>query len=159
MIPVFLLLALLSPARPEVIRARLGSEKIRDVVLKMKTAKPATREAEFRTKKILIREVNASVSAQLKRRAVIGVISALNDNTITLTHQIQKDRSYTIFFDSNTVIKSKSAATSSAALAVGQRIIAVGSLKDTGILAKLIHIIPIRITPTASPSVTPTPGV
>lgn len=160
MIPFLLLLTLVAPGRSEIIRNKLGSERIKEVMLRMKENKPATREAEFRTKKILVRETAASVSAQLKRRAVMGVISALDGDTITLTHQIQRDRTYTVFFDSNTVVKSKSTATSSAALAVGQRIIAVGSIKDTGILARLIYIIPGRAaTPSASPSATPTPAI
>ena len=164
MIPILLLLAvvpmgLAAPGRA--IKAdKLGTVRIKEIISRPEYAKLATRAAEFRTQKILVREATASVSAQLKRRAVMGVISALNSNTITLTHQIQRDRTFTVFFDSNTIIKSKSVATTSASLAVGQRIVAIGSLKDTGILARLIHIIPGRATgvfarPSASPSTTP----
>ena len=164
MIPIFLLLALApmglaAPGRA-IKAAKLGTVKIKEIISRPELIKPATRGGEFRTQKILVREATASVSAQLKRRAIMGVISALSGNTITLTHQIQKDRTFTVFFDSNTLIKSKSTASSSATLAVGQRIIAVGSLKDAGILAKLIHIIPGKATgvfnrPTASPSASP----
>lgn len=168
MIPALLLLALApmglaAPGRA-IKAAKLGTVKIKEIVSRPDFNKPATRGGEFRTQKILVREAAATASAQFKRRAVMGVISALNGNTITLTHQIQRDRFYTVFFDSNTLIKLKSEATTSAALTVGQRIIAVGSTKDTGILAKLIHIIPGRAigiftrpsaTPSASPSAIP----
>lgn len=176
MIPLLLLLAVapmgLAAQGRAIKAAKLGTVKIREIISRPEYTKSATRAGEFKTQKILVRDAAASVSAQLKRRAVMGVISALNGNTITLTHQIQRDRSYTVFFDSNTLIKTKSEATTSAALAVGQRIIAVGILKDTGILARLIHIIPGRATgvfnrptviptlaPTASPSATPTPAI
>lgn len=173
MIPLLLLLAvapmgLAAPGRA-IKAAKLGTVKIKEIISRPEFTKSATRAGEFKTQKILVREAAATESAKFKRRAVMGVISALNGNTITLTHQIQRDRTFTVFFDSNTVFKSKSVATTSASLAVGQRIVAVGSLKDAGILAKLIHIIPGRATgvfnrptviptlaPTASPSATPT---
>ena|SRR3989344_2621270 len=170
MIPLLLLLALTgrpATAPGQLIRAaKLGPVQIREIISRFESSRSATREAEFKARKIFVREASASASAQFKRRAVMGVISTLNGNTITLTHRIQTDRVYTVYFDSNTIIKSKSSATSSAALAVGQRIAAVGILKDVGILAKLIHIIPGRTVspvPTASlsatPTVSPTPAI
>lgn len=124
--------------------------------------------------KIFIKE--ATSSAQAKRRAVQGVISAISGNTITLTHQIQTERVYTLLVDSQTVIKIKG--TESATLVdlkIGQRIAAVGDLQANGnLLAKRIHVIPgkatgvfkkyptispgitLTVTPTATASVTPT---
>ena len=114
-------------------------------------------------KKVIVRE--ATGAAQLKRRAVMGVISDIVGNIITLVHQIQRSRIYQVSVNEQTVYHIKGIATGSgslADLAVGQRIAAVGDLADDGgILAKRIHGIPGKATgifrrfPIATPSATP----
>src|SRR3972149_2108981 len=85
----------------------------------------------------------ASASALLKRRAVMGIIQAIDGDTLTLSHQIKTESKYTVFLTPDTIIKSKSA-TSSASLTVGLRIAVVGVPGAGGITARLIHIIPGR---------------
>jgi len=102
---------------------------------------------------------DATASAQSKRRAVQGLIQSISGNTITVVHQIHRDRVYTVFFNESTLIKMKDAtATGSGQLQPGQRIVAVGDLVPGGILAKRIHVIPGKATgifkkqPFATPS-------
>lgn len=92
--------------------------------------------------KIYIKE--ASISAQSKRRAVSGVIDSINGNVLTLAHQIQRDRKYsvTVGVDTSIIIKNISQPTF-ADLKIGMRISTVGDLSQTGgIIAKRIHAIP-----------------
>ena len=92
---------------------------------------------------------SASDSAQLSRRAVMGIVSAINGSTLTLVHQTQRDRTFNILFNTQTVIKSKDpVASGSAQLQVGQRVVAVGAPSATGLLARWIHIIPGKATAT-----------
>ncbi len=110
---------------------------------------------------------NSSVSGQLKRRAVKGVITGISGNVITLSHPIKRNETFNVLTDGNTVIKSKNLATTSATLAVGQRIVALGTPAENGLLAKLIHVIPGKATgvfrknpvstSSATVSATPTP--
>lgn len=102
----------------------------------------------------------ATSSAQLKRRAVQGVIENIEGTKITLAHQIQRERKYYLTVSSQTVIKLKGVENGSLSdLQVGQRIAAVGDLTETGsLLAKRIHVIPGKATgvfkknPLATPS-------
>lgn len=107
--------------------------------------------------KIFVKD--ASASAQSKRRAVQGLIQSISGNTIILVHQIHRERTYTVFFNEQTIIKMKdSTASGSAQLQPGMRIAAVGDLVPGGILAKRIHVIPGKATgifkkqPFATPS-------
>ena len=87
--------------------------------------------------------VQATSGAQMKRRAVSGIISAISDGTITLVHQIQQDRIYTVYYNAATVVTMKGAeSTTGANLTINMRIAAVGELSGGGILAKRIHVIP-----------------
>lgn len=114
--------------------------------------------------KVIVLE--ATGAAQLKRRAVMGVISDIVGNIITLVHQIQRERSWRVLVNEQTVYHIKGIATGSGSLSdlsVGLRIAAVGDLaEDGGILAKRIHVIPGKATgifrrfPIATPSATPT---
>lgn len=147
---------------------KLGAIKIKDLIA-IVSSDGATPGGKLKIQKIFIKE--ASESAQLKRRAVMGVVTAINGNTLTLAHQIQTDRSFTVLVTPLTIVRFKSQqkeATSSASLttlAVGQRIVAVGEVSPQGITAKLIHIIPGVAggvfkklpTPVPSPAVSPTP--
>lgn len=148
---------------------KIGAIKLKDIIAYISTdSATATAGGKLKVKKIFVKD--ASSSAQLKRRAVQGVITAINGNVLTLAHQIQRDRIYKVVVTGDTSIKMKSTtatasaglATSSAtlaSLAVGQRIVAVGDLNpDGGIIAKKIHVIPGKATgifnrlPVATPS-------
>ncbi|MFH0864087.1 MAG: hypothetical protein V1858_03300 [Candidatus Gottesmanbacteria bacterium] len=107
--------------------------------------------------KIFVKE--STTSGQLnvsKRQAVQGIIKSITGNEITLTHQIQRDRQYTISVNELTIIKIKGisnttkSATTSATLAnlkVGDRIVVVGDRNEIGTLvAKMIHVIPGKAT-------------
>lgn len=117
--------------------------------------------------KVFVKE--ASVSAQMKRRAVHGIITAINGPIITLVHQIQQDRTYIVQVGSDTIIKTKQS--ENGTLSVGQRIVAIGDLGENGVLiARRIHIIPglakgvfkknpiATISATLTPSITGTPS-
>jgi len=150
----------------EKISLKIGPAKVKEILTQINSNRPASKSGNLKVHKIQVKP--ASPSAQLKRRAVMGVIEEINGNTITLTHQIKTNSKYTIILTPDTIIKSKSLATSSASLAVGQRIAVVGEPGTGGITARLIHIIPGRAigvlptlsaTPSAtvSPTITPTP--
>lgn len=164
---------------------KVGALKLKDLIAIVSSgSSDATDSGKLKVKKIFVKE--ATVAAQLKRRAVQGVITSISGNVISLVHQIQRERTYTVVVNEQTVIKSKSeeatGSASLASLAVGQRIVAVGEPSDSGIVAKLIHVIPgksfgifkkqslstpsasLMATPAASatasalPSVAPTPA-
>lgn len=116
-----------------------------------------------KVKKMYVLE--ATASAQIKRKAVFGIITGVSGEMITLTHQIKVDRIYQVYFTSQTIIKSKSALLSSSDLAIGLRVSAVGDLDEDGrLVAKMIHVIPGKATgviskyPSASPTEEATPS-
>lgn len=155
---------------------KIGSIKLKDIVAVISTdsGELATEGGKLKVKKIFVKE--ASMSAQLKRRAVHGVITNILDNVLTLAHQIHRDRIYTVIVTPDTIIKFKSQVSkgsgevtpsprataspeatggaalaettaSATSLAVGQRIVVMGDLDGAGgIIAKLIHIIPGKAT-------------
>lgn len=126
---------------------------------------PGQLRREFRV------EVRATPSAQLKksskRHAIMGIISTISGNTITLTHQIKIANSFTITVDAKTVYKIKDQTNPTLSqLKVGDRIVVVGDSASVGkLLAKLIMVIPgipqrdARISITPTPSATPSPTV
>lgn len=155
---------------------KLGTLKLKDTIAMIATdSGTATAGSKLKIKKIFVKDASASASALLKRHAVMGVITAINGDTITLAHQIQSDRVFTVLVTPQTIIKLKSESLSKSAtpsaspsqspvgLAVGQRIVAVGTPGDKGLVAKLIHIIPglaagvPKPQPSATPSATLTP--
>lgn len=142
-------------------QAKLGAIKLKDIIAAIGTeeGQTATQTGKFKVKKLFVQE--ATASAQMKRRAVQGMIMDISGSIVTLSHQIQEALLYTIIVNDETVIKTKEASESGtlASLAVGQRIVAVGDLSETGgILAKRIHVIPGKATgifkkqPVATPS-------
>ena len=129
---------------------KLGALKLKDLIAIISSdSAAATSGGKLKVKKIFVKE--ASSSAQLKRRAVMGVITNIQGNTLTLTHQIQRDRTYTVIVSEQTIIHQKTSEASGSAtlasLSVGMRIAAVGDLNEGGgIIAKRIHIIPGKAT-------------
>lgn len=145
---------------------KLSDIKPKDTVVVISTAsgtatgsaKTATASAQ-KALKVFVKE--ASAPAQLKRQAVQGTIASASGNTVRITHPVQKDRTYTVMTDKDTVYKTRGGQDSKlVTLTPGQRIIVVGQPRDDGsILAKRIHVIPSSATPgpkTATPSATPT---
>lgn len=149
----------------------LGAIKLKDTVAFIATdSGTATASGNAKVGKIFVKD--ASMTAQLKRRAVQGVIADIAGNVLILQHQIQRDKTYTVTVNDQTMIKLKSTSASASAnsatvsasfssLAVGQRIAAVGDLNpDGGIVAKIVHVIPGKATgifkknPVATPSAT-----
>ena len=141
---------------------KLGTLKLKDLIAVISSdSAAATSGAKLKVKKIFVKE--ASGSAQQKRRAVMGVITNISGTTLTLAPQIQRERTYTVVVNEQTIIHQKSTEASGSAtlasLRVGMRIAAVGDLNETGgIIAKRIHIIPGKATgvfnknPLATPS-------
>ena len=85
----------------------------------------------------------ATPATKLKRHAISGVITALSEGVITISHQIRQERINTVYVNGLTVISIKNIPDATFAnLALGMRIAAVGEPTDEGILAKLIHVIP-----------------
>jgi len=125
-----------------------------------------------KVKKMYVLE--ATASAQIKRKAVSGIITGVSGEMITLTHQIKVDRIYQVYFNQQTIIKSKSALLPSNELAIGLRVAVVGDLDENGrLVAKMIHVIPgkatgviskyptfapLTSTPSASPTEEATPS-
>ena len=146
----------------------LDQIKLKDkiAIISSESAELATAGGKIRkTIRVFVRQ--ESQAQEGKRRAVQGIISNLEGNQITLVHQIHQDRVYQLSFNSQTVIKIKGVANATAAnLEVGQRMVAVGSLDENGlIVAKKIHVIPgqatgvfEKVTPTATPTAVLTPS-
>jgi hypothetical protein len=124
--------------------------RIRDIKPNDKVAIISTDSATVGKKgkvvKIFVKPAStaASASGQMKRRSVQGVVANISGTTITLIHQIQQSRTYTVETDSATVIRLKGTqAATLASIMLGQRIVAIGDVSTTGgILAKRIHVIP-----------------
>lgn len=145
---------------PQGQRKKLGVQKLLETI----TESSESGKKPKKLHKVIVLE--ATGAAQLKRRAVMGVISDIVGNIITLVHQIQRERSWRVLVNEQTVYHIKGIATGSGSLSdlsVGLRIAAVGDLaEDGGILAKRIHVIPGKATgifrrfPIATPSATPT---
>jgi len=154
------------PAKP-----KLGLDKLKNILKLIATDSGSASEAAKGKKQNKLKVKIATVSAQLKRRAVQGVITNIAGDLLTISHQIQQDRVYLVLVTNETFIKIKqTVATGSASisnLAVGQRIVAVGDLGANGeIIAKKIHVIPgkaigvIKKQPiaTSSPTLKSSPG-
>ncbi|OGD54544.1 hypothetical protein A3J78_02180 [Candidatus Beckwithbacteria bacterium RBG_13_35_6] len=122
--------------------------KIKDLKTKDRTAivtEEGIATKSPRLKKALkVYQKEATYSAQLKRRAVQGIIIILNKPLITLAHQTQRERHFNILTNDDTEYKVKNVAISSFAdLKLGDRIMAVGDIDEIGnITAKRIHLIP-----------------
>jgi hypothetical protein len=152
-------------------QAKLSVGTLKDLIA-LESTKSAQRPPGVKMTKLDITE--ASSGATLSRRAVSGVITAVDGTTITVSHLIHRERTWTVLVNAQTVITGKDVATGSATLTVGMRIAAVGQPTDLGLLAERIHIIPgkaigvwkrfpvatssaqVSPTPVASPSASPT---
>ncbi|MBI4067550.1 hypothetical protein HY407_04150 [Candidatus Gottesmanbacteria bacterium] len=120
---------------------KLGSEKIKNIISKLNTQGDGSTAGKLKAKKVKVSE--ASPAAQLKRHAVFGIITALGDGTITLVHQIQRERTYQVLVDDLTEYKIKGITDATFAdLTLGLRIAAVGTPTSDGLLAKRIHVVP-----------------
>lgn len=119
---------------------KIGTLAIKNMLRNASESGTASLSGEV--KKFAVKQ--ASPAAQMKRHAVSGIISGLADGEITLVHQIQRERTYTVFYTPETVVHSKSSDTPmEATLTLGMRIAVVGELSDAGeLIAKRIHIIP-----------------
>lgn len=104
---------------------------------------------EKKAVRIFVREASSSASLkQQKRQAIQGIITAISGNTITLAHQIQRDRTYLITTTATTAVKIKDMAGATLAdLQVGYRVAVVGDRDEAGNLVALrIHVIPGKAT-------------
>lgn len=151
-------------------KLRLSDIKPKDMVAVVATPSGTATESGKPGKAIKVFVKEASPSAQGKRHAVHGIITGINSGVITLVHQIQQDRFYSVAFDSATVVKMKGIPDATTAnLELGARIAAVGVPGADGtLLAKRIHVIPGKAigvfkrqspiaTPSATIAVSPTP--
>lgn len=160
-------------------KEKLGKNKLKDLISGIGSPSGKMKNLNRKLFKLELRQ--SSPSSQLKKRhAVMGVITAISGNIITISHQIKGERIYTIVIGPNTVITGKSSpgvndgenATSSGSvqdLKVGERIAAFGKPQPDGsLLADKIHIIAgkaigvfkrISGTPEISPSSTPSSEV
>lgn len=79
-----------------------------------------------------------------KRNSVQGVVLSINENFLTLIHQVQNNRQYQIVIDENTRYKVKGVENATIAdVKTGFRIIVIGDNNDdSSITAKMIHVIP-----------------
>lgn len=136
--------------------AKLGTLQMKDLLNIAGTDAGKLKNMNKKLYKLELKQATGS-SLLKKRRAVMGIITSISGNIITLAHQIQSDRIYTIVMDGNTVITGKLTepvtedtdaenATSSGtqlALEPDTRIAAFGLPQADGtLLAEKIHIIP-----------------
>jgi hypothetical protein len=139
---------------------KIEVKALKEIMAKTRMDKDATMAANLKIKKMATQE--ATAGAVLKRHAVSGVITAISDGMITVSHQIQRDRSTEVYFNPATIISMKDTETASASsFTVGMRVTAVGEPVTDGLLAKRIHVIPGKATglfeknPVASKSADP----
>lgn len=135
---------------------------------KLKTAQEGTGSAELRGLKLKkLVASTATPGATLKRHALHGVVIGVADGVLSIAHQIQRDRTFTVYYNAATVVTGKGLVSpTGASIEVGMRIAAVGEPAADGVLAKRIHVIPglatgiLEKNPISSPSSTtkPTPS-
>lgn len=101
---------------------------------------------------------SATPGASLKRRAVYGVITAVQGDVLTLAHPIQRNRTVSITVNAQTVIQGRGTTLTVADLTVRTRIIAFGTRQAAGLLATRIQVIPGRATGIGSKFPSPTLG-
>lgn len=120
--------------------AKIGPAKLREYLMLEGTGSAVVKQVKF--ERLTVRE--ATPGAQMKRHAVSGVITELGQGFVVISHQIQTERAWTIYYNTGTVVKIKDVENATGAdLKVGMRIAAVGEPLDTGgLLAKRIHVIP-----------------
>lgn len=123
---------------------KIGPSKIREYLLLEGTGSAILKKVKF--EKLNVRE--ATPGAQLKRHAVQGIITDVGDGVVIISHQIQSERAWTIYYNAATVVRMKGNDSATGAdLTVGMRIAAVGEPFDGGgLMAKRIHVIPGRAT-------------
>ncbi len=85
----------------------------------------------------------ATDTAEMRRRAVSGVVTSLEEGMLVLSHQIHRERVNTIYLNGSTIISSKAGVgLTIAEISVGMRLAVVGISSDDGLLASRIHVIP-----------------
>jgi len=89
-----------------------------------------------------VQVVPVSPSMVQKRRAISGIITQLNETTIVIAHPNQRERTYVLYINPATVVKSRDSIIPTADLAVGNRVVAVGESVTGGLLASRVHVIP-----------------
>ncbi|MCJ7740055.1 DUF5666 domain-containing protein [Candidatus Microgenomates bacterium] len=138
---------------------KLGTAKLKELLVE--TGTDAAKLIKLNKKLLKMEFKHATASSLLKKRhAVMGMITAISGNIITVANQVQSDRTYTVVTSPNTMITGKSVAVSNIpntdvqdlstpsstmvpTLQVGIRISAFGTpLPDGSLLADKIHIIP-----------------
>lgn len=144
---------------------KLGAAKIKELTSTESTGSSAMKSA---LKLAKMEAKIASGATALKRHAISGVITAVSSESITIAHLIQRERTYTIYTNIDTVVTSKDNVHTIDSLALGMRIAAVGTPIEDGLLAKRIHVIPGLATGvftknpvatiSATPSVSSTPS-
>lgn len=145
--------------------AKIGARRMVDILSRVSTTAAATYLGNnLKMKKMEAKQ--ATSGATLKRHAVSGIIINISGGVITLAHQIQGERTYTIYINESTQMSMKEKNSSSSAslsfrLSAGMRIAVVGIPADGGLLATRIHVIPGKATgvfkqqPASSTSATP----
>jgi len=147
--------------KPEKTSTKVGAHKLKELITSESTGSSITK-AQLKLAKMEAKVASAATS--LNRHAVSGVIIEVSGQTITLAHQIQRDREFIVYTNEFTIVTSKGNEVTLATLAPGMRIAAVGHPQDDGILAKRIHVIPGLATgvftknPVATLSATPSLG-
>lgn len=147
----------------------VGKLKVDDKIAAIWENETASGEGGLkRAIKIFVKPASESGElSQSKREAIQGIVTNISGNTLTVTHQIQRNRVFTVILNSQTVIKFNGVADATAsAIQVGQRIVAMG--ENTGnntIVAKRVIVIPGKATgileheplPTETPEATASP--
>ena len=119
---------------------KIGVNRIREIVKEVSTQEASMQE-ERQVRRMIARE--ASTEATLRRSAVSGVVVAVDGSALTIVHQIQRDRSFVVHYNADTVITTKDGSESEIPVFTeGMRIAAVGEPIDGDLLAKRIHVMP-----------------
>ncbi|HOZ03544.1 MAG TPA: hypothetical protein PKX78_03565 [Candidatus Woesebacteria bacterium] len=85
----------------------------------------------------------ATETAEMRRHAVSGVVTSVEEGKLVLSHQVHRERVNTIYLNSSTIISSKGGVGLTVAeITVGMRLAVVGIPSDDGLLASRVHVIP-----------------
>lgn len=118
----------------------INTQQIVAVVKTENSQKTASGSADQQASKIYIKET----TGVKKRNSIQGIVLSINENTLTLIHQVQTNRQYQIVLNENTIYKIKNVENPTVIdLKTGYRIVVIGDNNDdSSITAKRIHVIP-----------------
>lgn len=123
---------------------KYGPQNLRNIISRSVTDSAQVSSPGAKGRRIgQLKTKKATPSAQLRRRAVSGVITGIEANVLTIAHLVHRERIYQVVATDTTVFTMKgNNAPAIADLKLGDRVTAVGDYADGKLTARRIHVIP-----------------